>query len=80
MTETQICSLAFRVDSKTDADLREMKAEIRANNEKFDALQSTLVSRMAIHQAMPLTAQAEMKVKMDSPREGDDGNEKDKRP
>jgi hypothetical protein len=65
MTETQICSLAFQLDANTDANLREMKAEIRANNEKFDVLQSTLVPPMDIHQARTQTAQAEMKVKMD---------------
>jgi hypothetical protein len=37
--------------AKTDANLREMKAEIRANNEKFEALRGTLVSRMDAHHA-----------------------------
>jgi hypothetical protein len=42
-----------------------MKAEVRANSEKFEVIQSTLVSRMDIHQARILTAQTEMKATMD---------------
>jgi hypothetical protein len=36
---------------KNGANLRKIKAEIRANNENFEVLQGTLVSRMDIHQA-----------------------------
>jgi hypothetical protein len=34
------------VQERPDVNLREMKSEIRANNEKFEVLQGTLVSRM----------------------------------
>jgi hypothetical protein len=47
--EKQTGSLASGMDAKTDANLRDMKAEIRANNEKCDVLQITLVSWMDIH-------------------------------
>jgi hypothetical protein len=33
------------------ANLREMKAEIRANNKKFEVLQGALVSQLGVHQA-----------------------------
>jgi hypothetical protein len=33
-----------KMDAKTDASLRGMKAEISANNNKFEFIQSTLVS------------------------------------
>jgi hypothetical protein len=36
---------------RTGANITEMKAEIRVNNENFEALLGTLVSRMNIHQA-----------------------------
>jgi hypothetical protein len=39
------------VQEIVDANLREMKAEIRTNNEKFEALQGALISQMCIHQA-----------------------------
>jgi hypothetical protein len=39
------------MEAKMDAHLREMKAETRANSEKFRALKSTLVSRMDAHHA-----------------------------
>jgi hypothetical protein len=39
------------MDAKTDAYLRKMKAEIRANYEKSEVIQSTLVSWMDTHQA-----------------------------
>jgi hypothetical protein len=38
------------VKERTDANLREMKAEIKTNNEKFEVLGGTLLSRMDIHQ------------------------------
>jgi hypothetical protein len=56
MMETQIGSLASMMDAKLDAyyertmarmdsQLREMKAEIRATNDKSEVLRGTLVSR-----------------------------------
>jgi hypothetical protein len=39
------------VQERTDASLKEMKAEIRAKNAKLDVLQGILVSRMDIHEA-----------------------------
>jgi hypothetical protein len=38
-----------------------MDARIDANNEKFEALRGTLVSRMDIHQARTVSTQEEMK-------------------
>jgi hypothetical protein len=46
-----------------------MKAEIRANSEKFEILQDTLASRMDIHQARTESTQEELKAKMDSHHE-----------
>jgi hypothetical protein len=40
-----------RMGAKADANLSEMKAEIRSNNEKFEVLRGTLASWMDIHQA-----------------------------
>jgi hypothetical protein len=57
------------MDAKADANLREIKAEIRANNEMSDVFQSIMVSGIDIHQARTLTAQAEMKAKIDSHHE-----------
>jgi hypothetical protein len=34
-----------------DANLREMKAEMRASNKEFEVLQGALISQMDIHQA-----------------------------
>jgi hypothetical protein len=36
---------------EADINLKEMKAEFRANSEEFEALLRTLVSRIDIHQA-----------------------------
>jgi hypothetical protein len=47
---------------RTDASLREMNTETRANNEKFEILQDTLASQMDIHQAMTEYTQEEMKA------------------
>jgi hypothetical protein len=46
-----------RLEAKTDANLREMKAEIKTNN-KFEVL-STLVFWMDIHQAWTEAVQEE---------------------
>jgi Mg-chelatase subunit ChlI len=43
-----------------------IKAKINSNNEKSEVIQSTLVSRIDIHQARALTTQAEMKAMMDT--------------
>jgi hypothetical protein len=51
---------------RTDAEIREMKVEIRANNEKLEVLQGTLVSRMDIHQPRTEPAQEDIKANMDS--------------
>jgi ADP-glucose pyrophosphorylase len=40
-----------RMETKADAHLKEMKAELRVNNEKFEVLRGTLVSRMDIQEA-----------------------------
>jgi hypothetical protein len=50
---------------RMDANLREMKAEIRANNEKFEVLQVIIISQMNIHQARMEFIQ-NMKAKMDA--------------
>jgi hypothetical protein len=42
-----------------------MKGWKDANNEKFEVLRSTLVSRLVIHQARTESTQDEMKVEMD---------------
>jgi hypothetical protein len=41
----------IKIDGKTDATLREMKAEIRANNENVEVLRGTIVSLMDLHYA-----------------------------
>jgi hypothetical protein len=41
-----------------------MEARIEANNEKFEALRGTLLSRMVIHQARTQDIQEEMEAKM----------------
>jgi hypothetical protein len=63
--------------AKTDADLRDMRDEITArleteietNNEKFEVLQNTFVSKMDIHLAQPEVVQEEIIVKMDTHQE-----------
>jgi phosphate starvation-inducible protein PhoH len=42
----------------------EMEAEIITNNENFEVIQSTPVSRMDTHRAWSLTVQAEVEAKM----------------
>jgi hypothetical protein len=64
-TKTEMETNQERMETKTDAHLKETKAEIRANNEKFEVLRGALVSRMDIHQARTQYAQEEMKVKKD---------------
>jgi hypothetical protein len=39
------------LQERAKANLREMKAELRANNKMFEVLQGTLVFRMDVHQA-----------------------------
>jgi hypothetical protein len=39
------------MDAKIDVNQEKTKARIYANNEKFEVLRGTLVSRMDIHQA-----------------------------
>jgi hypothetical protein len=39
------------MEAKVDANLREIKAEIRANSENAEVLRGTFVSRMDVHQA-----------------------------
>jgi hypothetical protein len=41
--------MTARLEAKTDANLKEMKDEIRANNEKFEVLRDTLVAQMDDH-------------------------------
>jgi hypothetical protein len=48
-----------------DASLKEMKAEIRANNEKFEVLQGTLFSRMDAYHAKTEANHEEM-TKLDA--------------
>jgi hypothetical protein len=43
-----------------------IKAEIKTNNEKFEVLQSTLVSRIAIHQARTEAIQEVMGANMNA--------------
>jgi hypothetical protein len=43
-----------------------VNAEIRANNEKFEVLESIFVSRMDIHQARTKAIQEEINGKMDN--------------
>jgi hypothetical protein len=50
---------------KMDPNFREMKAEIRANNEKFEALKDTIVSRTDAHHART-EANQEMTAKLDA--------------
>jgi hypothetical protein len=45
---------------RTDTNLNKMEAEIRANNEKFQVLQGTLVSQTDIHQARTEAVQEKM--------------------
>jgi transcription termination factor NusB len=56
------------LQERTDTKVREIKAEIRANNEKFlpEALQGTLASRMDMNQGRIVCTQEEMKAEMDS--------------
>jgi hypothetical protein len=60
-------------EAKADVSVRETKVEIgtnqermetkiEVNNEKFEALRGTLLSRMGIHHAMTGASQEEMKV------------------
>jgi hypothetical protein len=53
-----------RMTFKMDARLREMKAEIKANNEKFGVLRSTLVSGMDAHHAKTEVNNEELMVAM----------------
>jgi hypothetical protein len=57
------------MEAKTDANLREIKAEIRANSDEFGCLQSILVSRMDIHQARAEAIQEEITAQMDTHQE-----------
>jgi hypothetical protein len=52
-----------------DINLRRIRAEFRANGEKFEALLGTLVSRMDIHQARIDANQEKMLAKMDTNQE-----------
>jgi hypothetical protein len=51
--------------AKIDANQKKMEGRIHANNEKFEVLRGSLVSRMDIHQARTVSTQEEMKAKMD---------------
>jgi hypothetical protein len=57
------------VHERTGANLRERKAEIRANDKKFEVLQCTLVSRMDIRQAETDAIQEEVEAETDSHHE-----------
>jgi hypothetical protein len=64
---------------RTEANLREMNPEVRANNENFEVLQGTLVSWVDIHQARTectweemRTSQESMEVKMVTNQENQD--------
>jgi hypothetical protein len=62
--EARIDTNQEKMIAKTDTSLREMKAEIRASNEKFEVLQSTLVSWMDIYQAWTEASKEEMMSKL----------------
>jgi hypothetical protein len=47
-----------------------IKAQIKTNNAKFEVIQSTLVSRINIHQARTEAIQEEIIAKMDAIRKG----------
>jgi hypothetical protein len=48
-----------------EANHEKRDAKIDANNEKFEALRGTPISRMDIHQPRTESTQEEMKAKMD---------------
>jgi predicted glycoside hydrolase/deacetylase ChbG (UPF0249 family) len=52
------------LQERTDANLREVKAEIRTNNEKFEVLQGDLVSWMDIHEARTEAMQQKPKANL----------------
>jgi hypothetical protein len=54
------------MQEKTEAGLKKIKAEIRANNVKFDVLRGPLVAQINIHEARALVNQREMVAKMDA--------------
>jgi hypothetical protein len=58
--------MTMKQTTRLSWEVREMKAEIRANSDKFEALLGTLVSRMDIHQAMTEASRWEMLAKMDA--------------
>jgi hypothetical protein len=58
------------VEERTHANLKEMKVEIRAKNEKFKVLQSTLISWMDIHQARTEAKQEGLVAKREANYEG----------
>jgi uncharacterized protein YPO0396 len=51
--------------AKMETNQKRMDARIEANNKKLEVLQSTLVSRMHIHQARSEPTQEEMKANLD---------------
>jgi hypothetical protein len=53
------------MQEKTEASLKEIKTEIRTNNEKFEVLQDALVARINIHQSRTQTKR-ETRAKMDA--------------
>jgi predicted glycoside hydrolase/deacetylase ChbG (UPF0249 family) len=57
------------MEDKIDANLREIKTEIRANNEKFEVLQSLLVYWMDIHQAWTEAIHEEITAQMEAHQE-----------
>jgi hypothetical protein len=52
------------MQERTYVNLREMKPEIRAHNEKFEVLQGCIVSRMDIHQARAEAMQEKTDAKL----------------
>jgi DNA-binding GntR family transcriptional regulator len=64
------------VQERTDANLREIKAEIRPNNVKLEVIQGILFSRMDIHQARAQSTEEEINAKMDAKQETIDASQK----
>jgi hypothetical protein len=57
------------MQERMEANLKEMKVEIKTNNKKFEVLQGTFVSQMDIHQARTEAIQEEIIAKMDAHQE-----------
>jgi hypothetical protein len=54
-----------KVDDKVDASQGNLEPGRDPNNEKFEALQDSVVTQMDIHQARTMSTLGEMKAKMD---------------